>query len=104
MLGASFGTVWIFCGKIVYPDSTEFKQALPLFVTKEVYSGDSVLEVSSATSLESALTNVTLATTSTTPSAPPVADLYAMSYMYMTAFGFLIGIIIGIVISLFTGN
>ena len=106
MISATFGTVWIFCGKIVYSVPEEFRQPLPLYVRKDaINSSDFATEDPSVATITD-LQNITLEAnmTQTTSMRPRIADLYSLSYMYQTAFGFLIGMSVGIIVSLLSGK
>ena len=107
--GATFATVWIFCGKIIYPVPKEFQQVLPLssnycIRSASVQSKKITTELPSCWNATTTWEDTTTITNVTASLRPLVADLYAMSYMYLTAFGFIIGMCLGVAISLLTGE
>lgn len=108
MISAAFGTVWVFCGKLVYPVPSQFTKPLPTN-TEGCSAGFYPMNATTSDLLYNSSvsqTNFTLATSTSTmiEQRPPVADLYAISYIYLTAFGFCIGMVVGLVVSLLTGK
>ena len=112
MASAAFATVWVFVGRMAYPVPPHFTNRLPLSTSEcdswpvnnqtTLTSNYSSYEITIDVSTTSHVTM--LATTaSTVAERPPVADLYAISYIYLTAFGFCFGMVVGIVVSLATG-
>ena len=107
MIGATFGTVLLFCENLFNPISDHFQQVLPLSVNGCLVTNQT------DPSLTTAMLNWAETTPSTNNStvhdlqlAPqrPIAAIFAISYMYMTAFGFLLGLSIGIFTSIFSGK
>ena len=110
MAAATFGTVWIFSGRIAYPIPSEFTNKLPV-TTSGCVINSMMGNSSNASTIESFAGSAALSTadittqpTSSAPPRPPVADLYAISYIYLTAFGFCFGMAVGIIVSLLSGE
>ena len=91
----------------MFPVSNHFKNPLPFAnngCANICYNGttDALAEMPSFDPMTTTNSFTTVKTTIL--SYPPIGDLYSMSYMYMTGFGFLIGIAVGLIISLLTGS
>lgn len=107
MIGATFGTVLLFCGKIFHPAHQRFAQNLPLSNADCRRLNDtSTLSTFTTTQLQDTepFLNTTTYDFKSATERHLAEDFFAMSYMYMTAFGFTVGITIGIVVSVLTGE
>nr|XP_002130613.2 sodium-coupled monocarboxylate transporter 2-like [Ciona intestinalis] len=95
--------VWVFVGSKSYPPPAKFANALPLSCA---VSSNLVANSSQAmtTTAFGQLINTTTLSPVLATTRPPVADLYAMSYMYYSAFGFCFVILVGVIVSLATGG
>uniref|UniRef100_F7AMK6 Sodium-coupled monocarboxylate transporter 1 n=1 Tax=Ciona intestinalis TaxID=7719 RepID=F7AMK6_CIOIN len=94
--------VWVFVGSKSYPPPAKFANALPLSCA---VSSNFVANSSQAmtTTAFGQLINTTTLSPVLAPTRPPVADLYAMSYQYYSAFGFCFVVVVGVIVSLATG-
>ncbi|XP_078486772.1 sodium-coupled monocarboxylate transporter 2-like [Ciona intestinalis] len=95
--------VWVFVGSKSYPPPAKFANALPLScaVSSNLVANSSQAMTTTAfgQSINMTTSSPVLATT-----RPPVSDLYAMSYMYYSAFGFCFVVLVGVIVSLATGG
>lgn len=109
-IGAFFGLIiglcmstWVYVGSRIYPAGNEYVRKLP-FNYSSCASTCYWEEPLNASLLTTAVTPTMLpeATTSTIEERPAVAELYSMSYLYLSTFGMLGTIVSGVIISLST--
>ena len=112
MAAATFGTVWIFVGRIAYPVPPEFTNKLPIstsgcgidqILIENITSITETFNTSSIMATTYDVTTMSLSS-STMSTRPPIADLYAISYLYLTGFGFCFGMVVGLIVSLLSGE
>nr|XP_002119750.3 sodium-coupled monocarboxylate transporter 1-like [Ciona intestinalis]XP_026695018.1 sodium-coupled monocarboxylate transporter 1-like [Ciona intestinalis]XP_026695019.1 sodium-coupled monocarboxylate transporter 1-like [Ciona intestinalis] len=96
-------TVWIFIGSVIYPIPSEFFRILPRTTEGCPAVGSTLNQTyfTSTASLEATTSDILLQTTY--DDRPPIADLYAMSYIYIPLFGFVNVILVGSIVSALTG-
>lgn len=99
---------WVYVGSKAYPPSNEFVRKLPIsYCNQSCYSAtlptaNNVTTASYYSTLSYATTESMNVTTAMADEYPPIADLYAISYLYLSWIGMLGTVVPGIILSLLT--